>query len=100
MKGIFKKNLSIFGKIPGIDNILDAAVEEVYKNQDKMYSTITALGGGNEAMKTKLIDAFKAHGYSAVFDVHDMVDGVSKLPVILLDKDKLTKKGQVMVGIL
>lgn len=63
----------------------------------KDYAAITAIAG-NPILDQKLTREFIDRGYQAIPDVHDIIDGLSNMPLIVLDNSKLSVTGQKFIG--
>lgn len=91
---IVKKNN---GGVPVADWRVEGMLRGMINNPKEGldYSVITAIGGANVDLNAKITKAFSDKGYNALLDLHDVVDKVSDLPLILLDPKKqasVTKK--------
>lgn len=60
------------------------------------YMVSTALGG-NEGLYSKVTEKFTKEGYNAMLDLHDIMDNVSQMPIIGLDKLSLAVTGKEIV---
>lgn len=58
------------------------------------YSTI--LGGGNK-IGDMVVKEFRKQGYDAIVDAHDIIDNVSKMPIILFNDEKLKESANTFL---
>lgn len=85
-----------FGIRPERD-FIKLVYENLAETGGKAYAINATLGGQNDYLSTEVSKAFKAKGYNAMLDLHDIVDGLSDIPIITLDNNDLVYVGRELI---